>query len=87
MYRKCVFFDQRCFLASVKERCAFVSQGCSSDISSMVTEAWSKVNQTVKQTMKYIGHLAVVTTTDVSFPEEDNIPASSLQVKKCFLEY
>uniref|UniRef100_A0A8C9NAZ0 Kinesin-like protein KIF14 n=1 Tax=Serinus canaria TaxID=9135 RepID=A0A8C9NAZ0_SERCA len=54
-------------------------QGCSSDISSMVTEAWSKVNQTVKQTMKYIGHLAVVTTTDVSFPEEDNIPASSLQ--------
>ncbi|XP_050833237.1 kinesin-like protein KIF14 [Serinus canaria] len=53
-------------------------QGCSSDISSMVTEAWSKVNQTVKQTMKYIGHLAVV-TTDVSFPEEDNIPASSLQ--------
>ncbi|NWH31418.1 KIF14 protein, partial [Chloropsis hardwickii] len=54
-------------------------QGCSSDISSMVTEAWSKVNQTVKQTMKYIGHLAVVTTTGVSFPEENNIPASSLQ--------
>ncbi|NWR49707.1 KIF14 protein, partial [Regulus satrapa] len=54
-------------------------QGCSSDISSMVTEAWSKVNQTVKQTMKYIGHLAVVTTADISFPEESNIPASSLQ--------
>ncbi|NXH40303.1 KIF14 protein, partial [Dicaeum eximium] len=54
-------------------------QGCSSDISSMVTEAWSKVNQTVKQTMKYIGHLAAVTTTDISFPEENNIPASSLQ--------
>nr|XP_041573749.1 kinesin-like protein KIF14 isoform X1 [Taeniopygia guttata] len=54
-------------------------QGCSSDISSMVTEAWNKVNQTVKQTMKYIGHLAVVTTTDISFPEESNIPASSLQ--------
>ncbi|NWX27303.1 KIF14 protein, partial [Notiomystis cincta] len=54
-------------------------QGCSSDISSMVTEAWSKVNQTVIQTMKYIGHLAVVTTTDISFPEENNIPASSLQ--------
>ncbi|NXP86591.1 KIF14 protein, partial [Passerina amoena] len=54
-------------------------QGCSSDISSMVTEAWSKVNQTVKRTMKYIGHLAVVTTTDISFPEENNIPASSLQ--------
>ncbi|NWT33612.1 KIF14 protein, partial [Cardinalis cardinalis] len=54
-------------------------QGCSSDISSMVTEAWSKVNQTVKQTMKYIGHLAVVTSTDISFPEENNIPASSLQ--------
>ncbi|NXO75918.1 KIF14 protein, partial [Sitta europaea] len=54
-------------------------QGCSSDISSMVTEAWSKVNQTVKQTMKYVGHLAVVTTADISFPEENNIPASSLQ--------
>ncbi|NWV20220.1 KIF14 protein, partial [Origma solitaria] len=54
-------------------------QGCSSDISSMVAEAWSKVNQTVKQTMKYIGHLAVVTTADISFPEESNIPASSLQ--------
>ncbi|XP_027527668.1 kinesin-like protein KIF14 isoform X2 [Neopelma chrysocephalum] len=54
-------------------------QGCSSDISSMVTEAWSKLNQTVKQTMKYIGHLAVVTTADISFPEENNIPASSLQ--------
>ncbi|KAJ7412012.1 Kinesin-like protein KIF14 [Pitangus sulphuratus] len=54
-------------------------QGCSSDISSMVTEAWSKVNQTVKQTMKYIGHLAVVTTADISFPEENNIPVSNLQ--------
>ncbi|NXT61314.1 KIF14 protein, partial [Chaetops frenatus] len=54
-------------------------QGCSSDISSMVTEAWSKVKQTVKQTMKYVGHLAVVTTADISFPEETNIPASSLQ--------
>ncbi|NXA59173.1 KIF14 protein, partial [Mohoua ochrocephala] len=54
-------------------------QGCSSDISSMVTEAWSKVNQTVKQTMKYIGHLAVVTTADISLPEENNIPASSIQ--------
>ncbi|NWS98904.1 KIF14 protein, partial [Mionectes macconnelli] len=54
-------------------------QGCSSDISSMATEAWSKVNQAVKQTMKYIGHLAVVTTADISFPEENNIPVSSLQ--------
>ncbi|NXO20245.1 KIF14 protein, partial [Cisticola juncidis] len=54
-------------------------QGCSSDISSMVTEAWSKVNQTVKQAVKYIGHVAVVTTADISFPEESNIPASSLQ--------
>ncbi|NXE77019.1 KIF14 protein, partial [Cochlearius cochlearius] len=54
-------------------------QGCSSDISSMVTEAWSKVNQTVKQAMKYIGHLAVVTGTDISFSEENNIPATSLQ--------
>nr|XP_010301715.1 PREDICTED: kinesin-like protein KIF14 [Balearica regulorum gibbericeps] len=54
-------------------------QGCSSDISSMVTEAWSKVNQTVKQTMKYIGHLAVVTRADISFSEENSITATSLQ--------
>ncbi|NXG11793.1 KIF14 protein, partial [Sakesphorus luctuosus] len=54
-------------------------QGCSSDIPSMVTEARRKVNQTVKQTMKYIGYLAVVTTADISFPEENNIPSSSLQ--------
>ncbi|NXA15400.1 KIF14 protein, partial [Sapayoa aenigma] len=54
-------------------------QGCSSDISSMVTEAWSKVNQTVKQITKYIGHLAVVTTAGISFSEDSNIPASDLQ--------
>ncbi|NXF04909.1 KIF14 protein, partial [Smithornis capensis] len=54
-------------------------QGCSSDISSMVTEAWSKVNQTVKQITKHIGHLAVVTTAEISFSEENNIPASGLQ--------
>ncbi|XP_071666427.1 kinesin-like protein KIF14 isoform X2 [Patagioenas fasciata] len=56
-------------------------QGCSSDISSMVTEAWSKVHQTVKQTMKYIGHLAVITRADICFSEE-NIPATSPQ---CFI--
>ncbi|XP_008501543.2 kinesin-like protein KIF14 [Calypte anna] len=54
-------------------------QGCSSDISSMVTEAWSKVNQTVKLTMKYTGHLAVVTRTAISFSEENNTPASGQQ--------
>ncbi|NXJ91533.1 KIF14 protein, partial [Corythaixoides concolor] len=54
-------------------------QGCSSDIASMVTEAWNKVNQTVKQTMIHIGHLAVITRADISFPEENNIPATSLQ--------
>ncbi|NXG49186.1 KIF14 protein, partial [Psilopogon haemacephalus] len=54
-------------------------QGCSSDISSMVTEALSKVNQTVKQTMNYIGHLAVVTGTGISFYEENNVPATSPQ--------
>ncbi|KFO72401.1 Kinesin-like KIF14, partial [Cuculus canorus] len=54
-------------------------QGCSSDISSMVTEACSKVNQTVKQAMKYIGHLAIVTRAGIFFPEENNIPATILQ--------
>lgn len=36
--------------------------------------------------MKYIGHLAVVTRTDISFSEENNIPATILQVKKCLSE-
>uniref|UniRef100_A0A8B9C512 Kinesin-like protein KIF14 n=1 Tax=Anser brachyrhynchus TaxID=132585 RepID=A0A8B9C512_9AVES len=61
-------------------------QGCSSDISSMVTEAQSKVNEAVKQTIKCIGHLAVFTRTDISIFEENDLPATSLQVKKCLLE-
>lgn len=51
----------------------------------MVTEAGSKVNQTVKEAMKSVGHLAVVTGTDISFSEENNIPATSPQVKRCLL--
>ncbi|NXK46385.1 KIF14 protein, partial [Chauna torquata] len=54
-------------------------QGCSSDISSMVTEARSKVNEAVKQTTKCIGHLAVVTRTAISIFEDNNVPAISLQ--------
>ncbi|XP_032047706.1 kinesin-like protein KIF14 [Aythya fuligula] len=54
-------------------------QGCSSDISSMVTEAQSKVNEAVKQTIKCIGHLAVFTRTDISIFEENDIPATGLQ--------
>uniref|UniRef100_A0A8C2YHM2 Kinesin-like protein KIF14 n=1 Tax=Coturnix japonica TaxID=93934 RepID=A0A8C2YHM2_COTJA len=54
-------------------------QGCSSDISSMVTEAQSKVNEAVKQAMKCIGHLAVFTGTDISFFEENSIPTIILQ--------
>lgn len=52
----------------------------------MVTEAQSKVNEAVKQTLKCIGHLAVFTRTDISIFEENDIPATSLQVKKCLLE-
>nr|XP_009668079.1 PREDICTED: kinesin-like protein KIF14 [Struthio camelus australis] len=54
-------------------------QGCSSDISPMVTEAWNKVNQTVKQIMKYIGHLAVLTRVDMLVSSEEQITATSLQ--------
>ncbi|NXJ79493.1 KIF14 protein, partial [Trogon melanurus] len=54
-------------------------QGCSSDISSMVTEAWSKVNRTIKRTMECVGHLAVVTRADITFSEESNVPATGLQ--------
>uniref|UniRef100_A0A8B9P4Y8 Kinesin-like protein KIF14 n=1 Tax=Apteryx owenii TaxID=8824 RepID=A0A8B9P4Y8_APTOW len=53
-------------------------QGCSSDISSMVMEAWNKVNQTLRQIMKYIGHLAVLTRADICSSEE-NVTATSLQ--------
>ncbi|NWX83880.1 KIF14 protein, partial [Nothoprocta pentlandii] len=54
-------------------------QGCSSDISSMVMEAWNKVNQTVRQIMKYIGHLAVLRRTDICSSEENSVIATSLQ--------
>ncbi|XP_025974750.2 kinesin-like protein KIF14 isoform X2 [Dromaius novaehollandiae] len=54
-------------------------QGCSSDISSMVMEAWNKVNQTERQIMKYIGHLAILTRADICSSEENNVIATSLQ--------
>ncbi|NXL89022.1 KIF14 protein, partial [Alectura lathami] len=54
-------------------------QGCSSDIISMVTEARNKINEAVKQIMKYTGHLAVLTRTDISFFEENRTSATSLQ--------
>lgn len=52
----------------------------------MVTEAQSKVNEAVKQTMKCVGYLAVLTRTDISFFEENSISTISLQVKKCLIE-
>uniref|UniRef100_A0A8B9P4Z7 Kinesin-like protein KIF14 n=1 Tax=Apteryx owenii TaxID=8824 RepID=A0A8B9P4Z7_APTOW len=61
-------------------------QGCSSDISSMVMEAWNKVNQTLRQIMKYIGHLAVLTRADICSSEE-NVTATSLQVKRNVITY
>ncbi|NXA34171.1 KIF14 protein, partial [Eudromia elegans] len=54
-------------------------QGCSSDISSMVMEAWNKVNHTIRQIMKYIGLLAVLRKTDISSSEENSIMVTSLQ--------
>ncbi|NXX76263.1 KIF14 protein, partial [Urocolius indicus] len=54
-------------------------QGCSSDISSMVTEARDKVNQIVKRTMQYIGYLTVLTRAEILFYEDSNVPATSLQ--------
>ncbi|NXD14360.1 KIF14 protein, partial [Nothocercus nigrocapillus] len=54
-------------------------QGCSSDISSMVMEAWNKVNHTIRQIMKYIGHLAVLKRTDICSSEENSIMATRLQ--------
>lgn len=35
--------------------------------------------------MTYVGHLAVVTRAGISLSEENNIPATSLQVKKIFI--
>ncbi|NWJ10217.1 KIF14 protein, partial [Crypturellus undulatus] len=54
-------------------------QGCSSDISSMVMEAWNRVNHTIRQIMKYIGHMAVLRRTDICSSEENSIMATSLQ--------
>ncbi|XP_010217327.1 PREDICTED: kinesin-like protein KIF14, partial [Tinamus guttatus] len=54
-------------------------QGCSSDISSMVMEAWNKVDHTIRQIMKYIGQLAVLRRTDIFSSEENSIMATCLQ--------
>ncbi|RXM28338.1 Kinesin-like protein KIF14 [Acipenser ruthenus] len=44
-------------------------QGCDSDISSMVTEALKKSNQSIKRTVQLIGQLALVTGTELHTAE------------------
>ncbi|XP_072276174.1 kinesin-like protein KIF14 [Pyxicephalus adspersus] len=46
-------------------------QGCSSDISAMVTEAKAKVSYTVEQILQDIGHLAALTDTQIHLPKEE----------------
>lgn len=59
------------------------SQGGCSDLSSIVTEAQKKITQTLKQMVKYIARLAVLTGSDLSFAAENKVDASNLKVKFC----
>uniref|UniRef100_A0A8D0HSZ4 Kinesin-like protein KIF14 n=1 Tax=Sphenodon punctatus TaxID=8508 RepID=A0A8D0HSZ4_SPHPU len=59
-------------------------QGCCSDISSMVTEAQTKIIQTVKHAANHIGHLAALTGSDLRLFEENKDDVTNLEVKaKC----
>ncbi|XP_058887746.1 kinesin-like protein KIF14 isoform X2 [Acipenser ruthenus] len=57
-------------------------QGCDSDISSMVTEALKKSNQSIKRTVQLIGQLALVTGTELHTAEHRSEGARTY--KNCF---
>ncbi|XP_055498421.1 kinesin-like protein KIF14 isoform X3 [Leucoraja erinacea] len=46
-------------------------QGCDSDISSMVVEAWNKIRQTIRRLAKHIGHLAAFMGMELHSDEEN----------------
>uniref|UniRef100_A0A8C0HG58 Kinesin family member 14 n=1 Tax=Chelonoidis abingdonii TaxID=106734 RepID=A0A8C0HG58_CHEAB len=54
-------------------------QGCCSDISSMVTEAHTKIIQIVKQAGKHVGHLTAFTGSDLHLSEETKEDATISQ--------
>uniref|UniRef100_A0A8C4WCJ0 Kinesin family member 14 n=1 Tax=Gopherus evgoodei TaxID=1825980 RepID=A0A8C4WCJ0_9SAUR len=54
-------------------------QGCCSDISSMVTEAHSKIIQIVKQAGKHVGHLTAFIGSDLHLSEETKEDATISQ--------
>ncbi|KAM9324547.1 kinesin-like protein KIF14 [Gastrophryne carolinensis] len=56
-------------------------QGCSSDITAMVTEAKGKIGVTVEQVLQSIGHLAALTGCDFHLQREDCINSPLLQGK------
>ncbi|XP_066480650.1 kinesin-like protein KIF14 [Tiliqua scincoides] len=58
-------------------------QGGCSDLSSIVAEARKKIMQTLKQIVKYVGHLVVLTGTDVNFTAENKGDTST--PKKLFI--
>uniref|UniRef100_A0A8D0HT29 Kinesin-like protein KIF14 n=1 Tax=Sphenodon punctatus TaxID=8508 RepID=A0A8D0HT29_SPHPU len=64
-------------------------QGCCSDISSMVTEAQTKIIQTVKHAANHIGHLAALTGSDLRLFEENKDDVTNLEVKAkcCWIQY
>ncbi|XP_030062914.1 kinesin-like protein KIF14 isoform X2 [Microcaecilia unicolor] len=62
-------------------------QGCSSDISSMVTEARDKAFQAVEQAAKYVGHLATCTGNELHLPEDNTGDAKSLKKQMRFVIY
>lgn len=60
----------------------FISQGCSSDISSMVKEAQKQVIQIVHQAIKYAGQLAALSGDQLRSLESSDCGAAGLQVTR-----
>lgn len=50
-------------------------------MSSIVAEALKKIMQTLKQIVKYIGHLVVLTGAHINFTAENKGDTSNLKVK------
>lgn len=59
----------------------FIFQGGCADLSSVVAEAEKKIMQILKHLAKYIGHLATVTGSDLSFTDGNRGDESNAKVK------
>ncbi|XP_068096184.1 LOW QUALITY PROTEIN: kinesin-like protein KIF14 [Hyperolius riggenbachi] len=71
-----------CLLLDIKKlggHLQLLLQGCCSDISAMVTEARKKSSHTIEQILQNIGHLAVLTGTELHLSEEERTDKLCLQ--------